>query len=119
MIDWKKQVQKEKDFRIKEFRRQKKYIKDIQYYLDKAEDTINGVCFKDDAAFESGKGICYISETGLIALQNGEQLQEVFNTKATIKRDIKYYGSRKLKASDIYYEIDWQEPSSLIYEYDY
>lgn len=119
MTNWEKKIRKEENFRLKEFKRQKKYIKDVQYYIDKAENTINGVCFRDDAAFESGKGICYISECGLDALEKGEQLQRVFNTKATIKRDAKLYSNRKIKASDIYYEIDWQEPSSLIYEYDY
>lgn len=121
MKDYYLRYKKQEDkFLNKEFKKQKKYIKPVQYYLDNAEGTYNGYCFKDEQAFKTGKGICYISEYGLQELASGNStLLEVMETKATIKRDIKLYGNRKMKAEDIFETIDWQSPASLIYEYEY
>lgn len=59
--------------------------KDKQYYLDNITSTFNGFVYKDYDAFKSGKGVCYICEMDLEALESGEAtLEEVAETRETI-----------------------------------
>ena len=107
----------------------------------KGDYTDNGYCFKDNEAWKSGEGICYIGEYALAdidekleeleaKLKNGQISEEGFNEQKnalfayhgnTREQIVEMCGGKDFEslAESIFYEVDWQEPQTLFYEIDY
>ena len=104
------------------------------------ESTFNGWCFKDEDAWKSRKGICYISEYGSQSIEDElaslsaeydnsnmseeeylKRKEEIFHNNGYTRKDIVDMcggkGFEKL-AESIFYEIDWQSPQTPFYEFD-
>lgn len=101
---------------------------DIYYY---GGETDNGVCYKDLDAWESGEGVCYISEgefseafpnEWVYILHNGD---EFFNTREDILDWMsEYLAGCDVKMIEQYAEnvlqtCDWQHPATLMEETDW
>ena len=87
-------------------------LKDKQYYIDNAIETMNGVVYKDYDAFKSGEGVCYICECDLIDLKLGNTtLEEVAETRYTIIEKCKEFEHPGMDLETFAYEIfdmsDW------------
>jgi hypothetical protein len=102
--------------------------------------TDNGWCFKDEDAWKSGKGICYISEYGFEDMEEeltdlkaqyensdmtdeeyAKRKEEIISdngyTREQIVNMVGGKGFEKL-AESIFYEVDWQSPETLFSEFD-
>jgi hypothetical protein len=103
--------------------------------------TENGVCFKDEEAFKSGKGVCYISEYGLDDLHeklgdlttrygNGDVSDEEFRKlRDEVLNDKNIVYTRKEfidlvdgevfapLAEQLFYECDWEYPETKLEEW--
>lgn len=87
-------------------------IKDKQYYIDNAINTMNGWVYKDLDAFESGEGVCYIGEMDLIDLKEGRAtLEQVAETRQTILDKCSEYEHPGMTleafARDVFEYADW------------
>lgn len=101
----------------------------ILYYV--GENTDNGYVYKDDEAFESGKGICYIPEAELLAyeenIKNGYALTDEefgyfldkLNSELSYTRDeiISLCAGSVELAKDMYYNADWAHIETYINEW--
>lgn len=97
-----------------------------------------GVIYKDDFAFETGEGVCYINEYGFDnSEQNSEELFD-FSSKLFVASGIVYnpyvasfgytrkdfenlceqYGFDKDRAAELYVGCFWQNPETYIQEWD-
>lgn len=98
---------------------QKEDLKTVEYYLDNASSSWgfrDGTCFKDYAALKSGKGVCYISEYGLEAIENGEPLEDHVETRESLLNLINEYKS-KISVEELFESLDWQYASTFLEEY--
>ena len=109
------------------------------YYIGEfgGDGVCEGVIYKDDEAFESGIGVCYVNEYGFDNdEQNATELFE-FAAKAAATEDIatnpyvtnegytrkdledicEEYGWGKEYAYDLYEGCNWQSPESYINEW--
>ena len=95
----------------------------------------HGVVYKDEEAFKTGKGVCYINEYGFEnSDENGSSLFE-FNTKECMASElegntyvaIQGYTRADLEAlceevgydvKDLFDHLDWMAPETLIDEYE-
>ncbi len=95
-----------------------------------------GVIYKDDTAFNTGKGVCYVPEYGFNnAEQNGGELFEMI-AKQAVSHDLcdnpyittEGYTRRDfddlvedtgVDAEYLYQAVDWQSPETLLNELDY
>lgn len=109
---------------------------DKTYYVGEyhSDGLCEGVIYKDRAAFESGKGVCYINEYGFDnSDQNGCELFE-FNAKAAValglegnpyttdcgytRQDFEdLVADTKYTAKDIFESVGWQSPETLLDEW--
>lgn len=88
--------------------------------------TFNGTCYKDIEAFKTGKGICYISEYGLMDLHEelngleGEDRASILGCHGYTRQDILNLlpdGEAFDKVAEyIFYTCDWQYPETLLDE---
>lgn len=104
------------------------------YYV--GEYDTQGVIYKDNTAYKTGKGVCYVPEYGF---DNNEQnMGELFelDTKHMVADTIEdnpYYTTHgytrqdfedlvegsPVNAEALYEMVDWQSPESLFYELEY
>ena len=89
----------------------------------KAKDVINniqnsdsGFFYKNDEAFESGNGVCYIDEYKLKDINEKLESEEI---KGYTRQDfIDICEGNEYHAECLYYEVDWQEPERLFDEWN-
>lgn len=93
--------------------------------------TDNGECYKDLDAWKSGKGVIYISEYGLIDLDNGSlNCDDVMWTREAWLEWVRIevyavYGECvedefiEWVAEGVLQSCDWQDLSTLLNEYDF
>ena len=87
----------------------------VTYHTD---FTKNGYVYKDDDAFESGNGICYIPENGFYAgvatEEDGYTKEDIFDLINEYSE--KEYSDDELKdvAKALYYDMDWANPMTYI-----
>lgn len=89
----------------------------VTYYGGRTED---GFAYKDDKAYESGVGVCYVSEYGLDE-QEGETRQSIFDMvrEAIQDNDLPVYAEFvKSIADDLYYNADWAYISTYLDQMD-
>lgn len=86
----------------------------------RAERTVNGLCYKNERAFNNKRGVCYIPEYAFPCRPSGE----VYGTAKECKNVYTYKdfldlaeGNEKL-ARALFDEVDWQYPESRLYEMD-
>lgn len=104
------------------------------YYI--GEYDMQGVIYKDDTAYKTGKGVCYIPEYGF---DNSEQnMGELFEldakhmvadtiegnpyctTHGYTRQDFEdLVEGSPVNAEALYEMVDWQSPESLFYELEY
>lgn len=115
-------------------------LKDGKVWNYKGGHTDNGFCFKDTEAYESGNGICYISENGLLDLEDNlaaldkhykenplASEEDYLNDRAFILKTAGYTRKDILAitggdigvADDIFYNVDWQYPETYFAELFY
>lgn len=101
----------------------------VLYYV--GESTDNGYVYKDDEAFESGNGICYIPEWELLEyeenLKNGytltdeefESFIDKLNSELSYTRDeiLNLCAGSEELAKDMYYNADWAHIETYINEW--
>ena len=93
--------------------------------------TMNGCCYKDSIAFETGTGICYIPEYGVDEagnIENSYTRENIYSmvrgwvldeldaadiSADKIEKIIEYY------ADNIFEVIDWQFPETYLSELDF
>ena len=116
-------------------------LKDGKIFNYEGGFTGNGWVYKDEEAYKTGKGICYISECGLNDLEDAIDLLNEKRAKSLVSED-EYWAKRAdilehagytrddfLKivggpefidiADDIFYEADWAFPETYFMELTY
>lgn len=86
--------------------------------------TMQGYVFKDEKAFETGEGICYLSEYDFyddcdnsVEYLTEEQAIKVGETRASIEKQCEEILGDKKYAEDIFEIVDWQSVNALAWEY--
>lgn len=91
----------------------------------------NGVVYKNDEAFETGEGVCYIPEFGF---ENADENPFEFDAKERISTEVEdnpyvaiqgytrqdfveMCGGNVIFATDLYEHVDWQHPETLLDEW--
>lgn len=104
---------------------EKKTINGINYY--RGDYCSDGYCYKDDDAFISGKGVCYIPE---FSFDDEEEYEDGFvpeselltYTREDLESEINYCGMDGLiSVEQLYYALTWQTPQVELNEigFDY
>jgi hypothetical protein len=98
---------------------QEKEQKGNQYYIDNAERTDNGLCFKDwETCFHGDPNeICYISESGLEQLKEPDaDVKTIGYSRLDLANAIKDFGYKRLTPEALFDVLDWQEPTTYLNE---
>lgn len=86
----------------------------------RAERTFNGLCYKNEGAFNNKRGVCYIPEYAFPERESGE----MYGTAKECKDVYTYQdflnlaeGNERL-AQALFHQVDWQYPESRLCEMD-